>query len=155
MTVTDLSAVPVSAFTYVSQVFFDELDPMQMMHNARYATHVERATTRLYNAQGFRYERDVADNPDQHHAVRRYEAEFFAPVIGEVPLNVMLWVERLGSSSCTYGFACANSQQLHSSGTRTIVKLDPVTWEPVPWTELFRARHRPYLGSDVLAGRAA
>ncbi len=155
MTVSDLGAVPASAFTYVSQVFFDELDPMQMMHNARYATHVERATTRLYNAQGFRYERDVADNPDQHHAVRRYEAEFFAPVIGEVAMNVMLWVERLGSSSCTYGFACASNERLHASGARTIVKLDPTTWQPVPWTDLFRGRQSLYLRGDAAATAAA
>jgi acyl-CoA thioester hydrolase len=135
-------SIPPCAFSYRSTVFFDELDPMQMLHNARYATHVERATTQLYVSQGFRYERDVADNPDQHHAVRHFAIEFFAPVVGEAAMDVSLWVERLGQTSCVYGFACSgDQQQLHAAGTRTIVKLDPVTWRPAGWTELFRDRH--------------
>jgi acyl-CoA thioester hydrolase len=142
--------IPPSAFLYRSQVFFDELDPMQMLHNSRYATHVERATTRLYNAQGFRYERDVQDNPDQHHAVRRYEAEFLNPVVGELDMEVSLWVERLGSTSCAYGFACASNRRLHARGARTIVKLDLVTFRPTPWTDLFRERHAPYLHASGL-----
>jgi acyl-CoA thioesterase FadM len=41
-------ASPEAVFSYASQVFFDELDPMHMLHNARYAVHVERAISALY-----------------------------------------------------------------------------------------------------------
>ena len=39
-------------FTYLSPVHFDELDPLQMLHNSRFAAHVERAVTAWYAANG-------------------------------------------------------------------------------------------------------
>ena len=33
------------SFVYETQVHFDELDPMQMLHNSRFVAHIERAIT--------------------------------------------------------------------------------------------------------------
>jgi acyl-CoA thioester hydrolase len=139
------NAVPEAAFSYESLVFFDELDPMKTLHNARYAVHVERATTAFYGSLGFRYEFDDAENPDQVHVVRAFAIQFEAPFRSEGGLTVRLWAERLGTSSCTYGFACASGEALHARGQRTIVKLDPATLRPAPWTEKFRTGHERVL----------
>jgi acyl-CoA thioesterase FadM len=33
----------------------------------------------------------------------------------------------------------------HATGTRVIVRVDPATFQPVPWSDAFRARIRPFL----------
>lgn len=129
-------------FVYASEVHFDELDPMGILHNARYAVHVERATSALYESLGFRFEREVADNPDQFHVVRRIELDFHRPFVGTGPLQVRIWVDRLGETSCRYGFACISGDGVeHVTGLRTIVKLDPRSMRPLPWTTRFRESH--------------
>ena len=32
----------------------------------------------------------------------------------------------------------------HARGTRTVVRVDPVTFAPTPWTDAFRERLAPY-----------
>lgn len=134
-------------FTVRSPVFFDELDAVQFLHNARFSLHVERALSLFYATYGGRWEPDMRANPDQFIAVRAFEITFDAPFVGVGDLLVELWVERLGRTSCTYGFRCLNGDGsvVHARGTRTIVKLDPDTQRPVPWSEAALERHRPLL----------
>jgi acyl-CoA thioesterase FadM len=33
----------------------------------------------------------------------------------------------------------------HARGTRTLVRVDPATWRPVPWSDEFRAALAPYV----------
>src|SRR5262245_34184373 len=117
-------------FAHRSFVHFDELDPMQMLHNARMAAHVERATVAFYASLGRRWERNVADNPDQFHVVRELCVEFLQPFVGTGEMQVELWVEKLGSTSCVYGFRCASvdGRVVRARGRRAIVKLDPATY---------------------------
>ncbi len=127
-------------FTFKSAVFFDELDAMQMLHNARFAAHVERAVTTFYMNSGRRWEQNPADNPDQFHVVRELRIEFMNPVIGPGIMRIDIWLERLGNTSCTYGFACSSEDGSvpYARGERTIVKIDPATKRPAPWTDFFR-----------------
>ncbi|HVR44629.1 MAG TPA: thioesterase family protein [Thermoanaerobaculia bacterium] len=131
-------------FTYLSRVHFDELDPLQMLHNSRFAAHVERAIVDWYETMGRRWERRLSDNPDQFHVVRDLHIEFLAPVDAPGPLRIDVWVERLGNSSCVYGFRCTSEdgEITYARGDRTIIKLDPESRRPVPWTEAFRSAHR-------------
>ena len=130
------------AFVYRSEVHFDELDAMKMLHNSRFLTHVERATGAWYAKLGHKWELNPADNPDQFHVVREFCIEFLSPVMGIGVLDVALWVERLGNTSCRYGFRLLSEHGIeHARGTRTIVKLDPATRKPSPWTEGFREHH--------------
>ncbi len=131
-------------FRYRSTVHWDELDALRMLHNSRFAAHIERATIAFYETLGHRWETSVADNPDQYQVVRELHIEFLAPVSRPGPLDIELWVERLGTSSCVYGFRCTNADgtTTHARGDRTIVKLDPATKRPAPWTETFLRAHR-------------
>lgn len=125
---------------YNSSVFFDELDPMQVLHNARFLTHVERAVTSFYATSGRKWEADPADNPDQFHVVRELRIEYLNPVVGPRTMRIDIWVERLGNTSCTHGFLCSSDDGgvPYARGERTIVKIDPVTRRPMPWTDFFR-----------------
>src|SRR6266852_5744805 len=118
---------PRSRFVHPSPVPFDELDAMAMLHNARYAVHVERATSALFAHLGWRWELNAALNPDQFHVVREVQVE--------------LWVEKLGETSCVYGFQCFSEAGVHARGRRTVVKLEPASLRPARWTERFREAH--------------
>jgi acyl-CoA thioester hydrolase len=135
------------SYVFKSQVFFDELDPMQMLHNSRFVAHVERAITSWYGVAGRKWEPNVADNPDQFHVVRDLRIEYLNPVIGPGPMQIEIWVERLGNTSCVYGFRCSSDDGAidFARGNRTIVKVDPETRRPAPWTDAFREHHAKLL----------
>lgn len=139
-------------FTYHQPIHFDDLDALQMLHNARYAVYVERATTAFYESVGKVWEQDVANNPDQFHVVREIHVEFFAPFKGTGEMRVGLWLEHLGATSCTYGFHCTSgvgaTDVVHARGRRTIVRLDPVSLRPTPWTDWFRTAHERLAYTD-------
>ena len=130
-------------FVYFSHIHFDELDAMKMLHNARFSAHVERALTAWYTSLGKTWRPDPADNPDQFHVVRDFHIEYLNPVIGVGVMRVDVWLERLGNTSCVYGFLCSSENGAigYARGQRTIVKLDPASHRPTPWTEEFRAVH--------------
>lgn len=142
-------------FTYRQSIYFDDLDALQMLHNARYAVYVERATTAFYESLGKVWEQDVADNPDQFHVVREIHVEFLAPFKGTGELWVGLWLEHLGATSCTYGFHCTSrsgaADVVHARGRRTIVRLDPDSLRPAPWTDWFRAAHEQLARTEGVA----
>ncbi|GBD32680.1 hypothetical protein HRbin33_01654 [bacterium HR33] len=133
-------ALPGPCFTFSSTVHYDELDPMNMLHNTRYAVHVERAIIAFFGTFGRRWERDVRRNPDQFHVVKEFRIEFLTPISEVGSVDVKIWVERIGNSSCSFGFLMQSpgGEIEHARGVRTIVKLDPETLRPVPWTDKFR-----------------
>jgi acyl-CoA thioester hydrolase len=130
-------------FEYLSPVHFDELDPMQMLHNSRFAAHVERAVGAWYAANGGTWELDPANNPDQFHVVRDLHIEFLNPVVGLGTVRIELWVESIGKTSCVYGFlfTSPDGRVPFARGERTIVKIDRGSMRPTPWTERFRDTH--------------
>ncbi|HYS52568.1 MAG TPA: hotdog domain-containing protein [Thermoanaerobaculia bacterium] len=134
-------------FTWLSPVHFDELDPMQMLHNARFPAHVERATAAWFHANGRTWNLDVASNPDQFHVVRELRIEYLNPLLGPGSMRIDLWVEHLGKTSCVYGFLCSSSDGKipYARGARTVVKVDPASKRPIPWTDHFRNVHTELL----------
>jgi acyl-CoA thioester hydrolase len=129
-------------FRYRSHVFFDELDAMAVLHNARYPIHMERATSALHHSLGDFWRTDVTENPDQFHVVRELSVEYLAPLRGgEVDIEV--WVERLGTTSCVYRYRFVDGDRVHARGRRAVVKVDAATLRPVPWSERFLESHRP------------
>lgn len=126
-------------FTHRARVWFDELDAMRILHNSRYAVHVERAMTAYFDSIGFPFAQRLEDNPDQFHAVREFHIEFVSPFRGPGELVVEIWREQLGVTSATYGFRLVHgqAQRVVAQGRRSIVKLDPTNFAPIPWTDEF------------------
>ena len=127
-------------FTYLTPIHFDELDAMRMLHNARYPALVERAVAAWFAATGNRWHLDPTDNPDQFHVVRDLHIEFLSPFVGPGLMQIDIWVEEVGTTSCTYGFTCSNEDGTiaYARGERTVVKIDPQSHRPAPWTPAFR-----------------
>ena len=126
-------------YIHRSTVWFDELDMLGVLHNARYAIHVERAMVAWYHSL------PGLDPEDDNVVVKHYEIEFLRPftwVRGELIVEVGLG--RLGNTSAEYTFRCLSEAEdgtevEHARGRRTIVKVSQGDLRPVPWTDGLRA----------------
>ncbi|TXH32723.1 MAG: acyl-CoA thioesterase, partial [Actinobacteria bacterium] len=124
-------------FRYDSAVFFDEMDPLGVMHNSRFAVHVERAQTALFEHLGYGW----TDLSQRHegivYVVRDMAMEFTAPVSSPGVMRVEVVALRLGRTSATWGYRCTCGDVPVANGTRVVVKVDGSA-RPVPWTDSFR-----------------
>lgn len=127
------------SFSWDSPVFFDELDLNGTLHNSRFAVHVERAQSALFEQLGSGWSRFAERAPDLQYAVRELHVEFLAPFTAPGPLRVELTAERIGTTSAVYGFKCGENP-IYAKGYRVIVKTDPDTGRPAPWTDWYRQK---------------
>jgi acyl-CoA thioester hydrolase len=130
----------------VMGVYFDDLDPFHILHNARYLLLFERTLGAFWAHVGFGGFQDDA-GPDRYHFVRANAIEYLAPVRGTGRVRVRVWVEKLGTTSLVFGFVMMplDEDREHARGTRTIVRVDPETQRPVPWSADFRERMAPWV----------
>ena len=130
----------------VQGVYFDDLDAFQILHNARYILLFERTIGSFFRHLGWNGPLDAATNPDQFHLVRTNQIEYLRPVEAVGQVRVRVWVEKLGRTSLTFGLRCLpmDEDDDHARGTRVIVRIDPQTRRPTPWTDDFRAKIAPY-----------
>jgi acyl-CoA thioester hydrolase len=136
-----------SPYRSVQRVYFDDLDALNILHNVRYVLFVERARGELFQRLGFRWEDDVALNPDKFHVVAEHHIRYLTPVRGEGELEVQLTPTRLGTSSLVL-YAAVRSRhgdELFAETTTRLVRLDPATSKPCPWSDRFRAAITPML----------
>lgn len=126
-------------YVYRSTVWFDELDKLGVLHNARYAIHVERAMT------AWHFSLPGRDPGDDNVVVRHYEIDFLRPFVRERgELIVEVGLGRLGNTSAVYTFLCLSyaddgTEIVHAHGTRTIVKVSEGDLRPAPWSDGLRA----------------
>lgn len=127
-------------FVWRTQVFFDDLDAMGMLHNAAYFLLIERAGSAFFEAHGWKFETDPALNPDQHYVVREQSVRYLAPIVGPGEVTVEMWLSRLGRTSATFGFEIGSQdgQRIHARAERVHVKLDSATLRPAPWSDRLR-----------------
>ncbi|MFJ3672467.1 acyl-CoA thioesterase [Streptomyces sp. NPDC090106] len=117
------------------RVHFDELDPMRMLHNSRYAVLVDRAWNDYWRGQGLGGDRGLEG--DGFHVIKSFEITFDFPLTELGEHAVHLWMERVGGSSATAGYrvCSADGGTTYAHGTRTVVRLDPATLTPTKWSE--------------------
>jgi acyl-CoA thioester hydrolase len=117
-------------------VHFDDLDAAGLMHNARYAVILERALSLFWDRHGFTYASGRPSNSDVILAVREFAITYHVPIRGTGPLDVHFWIDRLGETSASYGFRflSPDHETVHAEGRRVMVKFDPRTGRPSPWT---------------------
>lgn len=129
-------------------VYFDDLDAMQILHNSRYLILFERAVGSLFASLGWGGLLDAQRNPDQYHLVRANQIEYLRPVTEVGSVRVQVWVQKLGRSSLVFGLRVLplKGDAAFATGTRTIVRVDPESRKPVPWTDAFREALAPYVG---------
>ncbi len=125
------------SFSWDSQVYFDELDLNGTLHNARFALHVERAQSALFEQLGKQWHRFADRDPDLHYVVRELHVEFLNAVTAPGPMRVEITADKIGTTSAVYGFRCGD-ETTYAQGHRVIVKVDPETGKPVPWSPWYR-----------------
>lgn len=128
-------------FRSVQHVYFDDLDALNILHNVRYLLFIERARGELFNALGFLWQDDLSVNPDKFHAIAAHRIEYLAPVRGEGVVAVELRPTHLGRTSFVIDarvIAMDGSTEFAVATTR-LVRLDPATYRPAPWSDRFRA----------------
>lgn len=122
-------------------VYFDDLDAFYILHNAKYLLLFERTLGSFWETLGIGQFEPHTDG-DHQHLVRANTIEYLAPVRGTGRVRVRVSIDRLGTTSLTFGFRVMplDEDRLHAKGTRTIVRVDPDSQRPIPWTDEFRAR---------------
>ncbi|MBP2477822.1 acyl-CoA thioester hydrolase [Crossiella equi] len=133
-----------TGFQHDTPVYFDELDLNGHLHNTRFGLHVERATSALFESLGYGWTDPADRHPDLVYAVRELRMEFLAPFGSPGLLRTELWVDKLGTTSCVYGFRCTDpsGRPTFARGQRVVVKLGP-GGRPEPWSATMR---------DILGG---
>jgi acyl-CoA thioester hydrolase len=130
------------SFTWDSPVFFDELDLNGTLHNSRFAVHVERAQSALFEQLGKQWSAYGDRDPDLHYVVRELHVEFLAAFTAPGPLPVEITADDIGTTSARYGFRCGH----YAHGHRVIVKVDRDTGRPAPWSDWYREAFRELRG---------
>ena len=122
-------------------VYFDDLDAFYILHNAKYLLLFERTLGSFWQELGIG-SFEPESSGDHQHLVRANTIEYLRPVRGTGRVRVRVWVERLGTTSLTFGFRMMPMDEdvAHATGTRTIVRVAPETQRPAPWTDEFRQR---------------
>ncbi|MBK9072821.1 MAG: thioesterase family protein [Myxococcales bacterium] len=133
-------------FEQVFGVYFDDLDPFHVLHNARYLLLFERALGAYWMEQGWGSFQDTS-HPERFHLVARNEIDYVQPVRGVCRVRVRVWVDTLGTSSLTFGFRMLpmDADVDHARGKRVIVHVDPATLAASPWPATFREAMKPWL----------
>jgi acyl-CoA thioester hydrolase len=138
-------------FRSIQRVYFDDLDALNILHNMRFLLFIERARGELLNHLGLHWQDDLSKNPDKFHVVAEHAIRYLAPVRGEGDLCVWISVAHLGKTSLTIGarVESIDGATVHASGTTRLVRLDPASFRPAPWSDRFRAVMAPL----VVAGQ--
>ena len=129
----------------VQHVYFDDLDALNILHNVRFLLFMERARGELFNILGFRWEDDLATNPDKYHVVAEHQIKYLKPVRGEGDVAVQLAPIHLGTSSLVLHATVESldGKSIYADGTTRIVRLDPATDKPCAWSQPFRDKVGP------------
>ncbi|HVI00422.1 MAG TPA: hotdog domain-containing protein [Enhygromyxa sp.] len=74
-------------------IYFDDLDPFSILHNARYLLLFERALGAFWMDVGWGAFQD-SERPEQFHLVRQNSIEYLSPVRGVGKVRVRVGVDR-------------------------------------------------------------
>src|SRR5688572_16995760 len=129
-------------------VYFDDLDAFQILHNARYLLLFERTLGSFWEMVGVGA--FDASAGDHWHLVRKNTIEYLRPVRGTQRVRVRVWIEKLGHTSLTFAFRLMPMDEDVDCavGTRTVVRVEPGSHQPVPWTDGFRQQVAPWVHSS-------
>ena len=129
----------------IQRVYFDDLDALNILHNVRYLLFIERARGELLNMLGFQWQDPLEKNPDKWHVIAEHQIRYLVPVRGECEISVELRPTKIGVSSMTIGASVrsVHGNIVYAEGCTRLVRLDPKTNRPCPWSERMRAAIEP------------
>ena len=127
-------------YTHASEVYFDELDALGVLHHTRYFLHLERAQQAFFQDLLGVPDFDDKRDEDIYVVVHGLESRFREPVRKPSTLHIHYTIERIRSCGVVMHFKITSSDgnELYCDGTRTLCKLSAETHQPTPWTDPFR-----------------
>lgn len=76
-------------------VQFDDLDPMGMVHNSRYALLIERALATFWRHHGHTFRGGRPTTADAFNVVKEFSIGYRAPIRGTGDVCVHFWLEHI------------------------------------------------------------
>ncbi len=130
-----------NTFTYVSEVYFDELDGLGVLHHTRYLLHLERAQQKFFEQLLGVPDFDVDRDEDIYVVVHGLDTRFRVPLSkpGKIVVDYQIVKIRSGGVTMDFTIRDPEGKTVYCTGTRTLCKLSAETHRPVPWTDAFRA----------------
>jgi len=127
--------------TTTAPIHFDDLDAMGIVHNSRYAVFLERALVSFWSARGHHIANGRPTTTDVFNAVREFSITYHQPITFTGEVAVHFWLERLGETSAVYDFrfTSLDLSTVYAEGRRVVIKLNPKTMRPTPWSDEARA----------------
>jgi acyl-CoA thioester hydrolase len=134
-------------YTYKSEVYFDELDGLGVLHHTRYLLHLERAQQKFFEKLLGVDDFDTSRDEDIYVVVHSVNSRFRTPFRQPGPLFVDYSIARIRSSGVTMNFKLRSEDGsvTYCDGERTVCKLSSQNHQPTPWTEPFRKAMEAYL----------
>ncbi|QFU83440.1 acyl-CoA thioesterase [Natronorubrum aibiense] len=132
-------------FTVDVPVRFRDLDPLNHVNHAVYASYLETARVD--------YLEDGVGIPDDDlsFVVASLEIEYERPIVAGDEPTVALWVSRLGDSSCTMEYEIRVDGDVAATAETTMVHIDSETKRPSPLPPEVRAPVCEYEGLEEQA----
>jgi acyl-CoA thioester hydrolase len=107
------------------------------------------------------FDMDVLENGGERATlVARQEIEYYRPVpYSQRPLDVQLWIGRMGGSSADVCFDVfspvgVEPRVLYARATAVVVVVDTATGKPMRWRPEERAAWEPFLGAPIVYRRS-
>ncbi|HAV13248.1 MAG TPA: hypothetical protein DCX06_07140 [Opitutae bacterium] len=137
-------------FTYHSNVYFDELDGLGLLHHTRYLLHLERAQQKFFEQLLGVDDFDADRDEDIYVVVHSLTSRFRQPVSkpGQIVVDYTIQRIRNGGVTMAYRIRCAKGDTLYCDGERTVCKLSAKTHRPAPWSEPFRKALEAFQKND-------
>ena len=135
----------------VQRVYFDDLDALGILHNLRYLLLLERARGDLFRHLGVCWGTGGPEVQDNYCVVAEQRIRYLAAVRGEGDVCATLVPTHLGTSSLVINghVESPDAEILYAEATARLVRLDPATNRPCPWSDRFRAAMTPLLRTCI------
>ncbi|MFI6079006.1 acyl-CoA thioesterase [Actinoplanes sp. NPDC051343] len=121
-------------------IHFDQLDPYHVVYHTHYLTLIDRAMHAHWNSKGL-HAADEENGPDSFQLVREVTITYERPIRRDGRVWAHVWVESVGTTSYTHGFRLLSPDgtKQYAHGKRVLIKVDPSTQRPAPWSDEARA----------------
>jgi acyl-CoA thioester hydrolase len=118
--------------TETVEVYWEDLDPQGVLHNARYSVLLEHALSAYWSRAGYPWDPAAEHFRDMFFVVREFTITYHVPITRVGPVHVQLWIDHLGNTSAVYGFRVLSADEAvtYAEGRRVQVRLDPGTLRP-------------------------
>lgn len=128
-----------------AMVYYEDLDPIGVLHNSKYTVLFERAHLTYWAREGWPFDPATAAATGFVYMVKASSLTYHAPISRTGPVHVRMWIDRIGNTSLTYGFQVLSEDEtvLHADGSRVFVHIDPATARSAPIPEDQRAAVKP------------